>query len=420
MAKKSQNEHAKTTPGETETAHEHAGSSVGFYIFIALILGVITYIEFALVEHQETWFSFMSGTSILIWLIVLSVVKFILVVMFFMHLKDDDRTFTGFFTSGMVIAVGTLIALSALFTVRSLATAQTPQQEGGGTTAGAGAETGTHGEGREGAAEPSLAHRFEYPPPKTLDSEVPVPDPSAERQGDDARGDEQNEGDAGANTQAEAGAEGAAAPAGATDAEARTSSGLPQAPTPPAATLPDPFAPPAQGAATEGEEQAAPPPQDAAAPAADPAAAGAEPAGGALLVDADIAPGEGVFNLSCATCHQPTGTGVPGAFPPLAGHAPELALAEGGRDYLINVVLYGLQGEIQVDGQTYNGVMAPWGQLSDDEIASTLNYVLRSWENAELTPQEFPAFTPDEVAAQRDAGLSSAQVHELRQTLELP
>src|SRR5690606_3133024 len=51
-----------------------------------------------------------------------SVLKFILVVMFFMHLKDDDRMYSGFFSSGMGIALATFIALPALFILpRSMA-----------------------------------------------------------------------------------------------------------------------------------------------------------------------------------------------------------------------------------------------------------------------------------------------------------
>ena len=107
MAQKPDHKTASSTAHSTE----HEGSSVGFYIFIALILGVITYVEFALVEHKETWFAALSGPLILALLIGLSVVKFIMVVMFFMHLKGDDRTFTGFFSSGMVIAVGTQYAV---------------------------------------------------------------------------------------------------------------------------------------------------------------------------------------------------------------------------------------------------------------------------------------------------------------------
>jgi hypothetical protein len=63
--------------------------------------------------------------------------------------------------------------------------------------------------------------------------------------------------------------------------------------------------------------------------------------------------------------------------------------------------------------------MPAWAQLSDDELADTLNYVLSSWDNLDALP-DYPAFTAEEIAAQRDAGLSAAQVYELRQTLELP
>ncbi|MDF1521343.1 MAG: tetratricopeptide repeat protein [Trueperaceae bacterium] len=61
----------------------------------------------------------------------------------------------------------------------------------------------------------------------------------------------------------------------------------------------------------------------------------------------------------CAACHQATGAGIPGAFPPLIGHAPAVCAADGGRAYLATLVLYGLQGPIEVDGAAYNGMMTP-------------------------------------------------------------
>ncbi len=389
MAKKTSNDHAADHAASSSENH-HEGSSVGFYIFIALVLGAITYLEFALVEYQDTWFTALSNLWILVLLVVLSVVKFILVVMFFMHLKGDHRTFAGFFSSGMAIAVGTLFALSALFTVRSLATAQTPQQEGAGVAEAQGQEAEEHGaeQSEQGTeTEASLAHRFEYPAPKTLNVDIIDlgPRPQLVRGGANS-----------ATVQTDAG-------------NSQTASSRPGGPPP--ITLPDPFAQGAGGAAG----------QNAAQPAAPPAGE-AQAAGGAaaLLVDADTSAGEGVYNGNCASCHQATGAGVPGAFPPIAGHAPELALAEGGREYLVNLLLYGLQGEIQISGQAYNGAMPAWAQFSDDELASTLNYVLSSWGNAEALPPEYAAFTADEVAAQRDAALSTAEVYELRQTLELP
>ncbi len=119
---------------------------------------------------------------------------------------------------------------------------------------------------------------------------------------------------------------------------------------------------------------------------------------------------------NCVACHQQNGQGIVGAFPPLAGHINELYNAPGGRKYIINVVLYGLQGEIDVLGQSYNGLMAAWPQLSDEEVAATLNHELTSWGNDALL-EDFSPILPEEVAAERDNALSSAQVLELRPAL---
>lgn len=370
----------------------HEGSSVGFYVLVALILGVITYVEFALVEHKDTWFAALSGPLILALLIGLSVVKFIMVVMFFMHLKGDDRTFTGFFSSGMVIAVGTLFALSALFTVRSVANAQTPPADEPGAHA---AEEGGGSEGGGEVAD-SLAHRSEYPAPKTQNVEIiDITPPGQIIAGGSIE-------DNGAATRETLRGE-------------RTTGGIPLAPPPGAVTLTDPFSPQAPETQAQPAAPAAAPPA-AEAPAAAPPAA---PPGGLLLADADLSAGESVFVANCASCHQATGQGIPGAFPTLVGHTPELATAEGGYAYLENLLLYGLQGEINVAGQAYNGVMPAWGQLSDQELADVLNYAVTAWGNADAMPPDYPAFTPEGVAAQRDAALSSAQVYELRQTLGL-
>lgn len=386
-------------PEGHNTAHstKHEGSSVAFYILIALILGAITYVEFALVEHKETWFAALSGPFILTLLIGLSVVKFVLVVMFFMHLKGDDRTFTGFFSSGMVIAVGTLFALSALFTVRSVANAQTPPAD---EPAAAAAEEGGGSEGGGEVAD-SIAHRSEYPPPKTLNTEVIDITPPGQII---AGGSIEDSGTATVET---------------LEGE-RTTGGIPLAPPPGAVTLTDPFSlqasqPQAQPAVPGATPAAATPP---AAPAAAPPA-GAPPSG-PLLVDADLNAGESIFVANCSSCHQANGQGIPGAFPTLVGHAPELAVAEGGHAYLENLLLYGLQGEINVAGEAYNGVMPAWDQLSDEDLANVLNYVVTAWGNADALPPDYPAFTAEGVASQREAGLDSAQVYELRQTLGLP
>ncbi len=92
-------------------------SSTATYVIIALILGLITYIEFAIVEYKFAW---LSSGWVMFWLALLSVIKFILVIMFFMHLKEDDKVYTGFFASGMLLALGSFIGLIFLFTVASV------------------------------------------------------------------------------------------------------------------------------------------------------------------------------------------------------------------------------------------------------------------------------------------------------------
>ncbi len=142
-----------------------------------------------------------------------------------------------------------------------------------------------------------------------------------------------------------------------------------------------------------------------------PLAAAALVVAGTALAQGD---GETIFQTNCAACHQASGQGVPGAFPPLAGHVPELLAAEQGRTYLMHVVLFGLQGEIQVAGQTFNGMMPSWSQFSDEQLAAVLNFVATAWENEGMLPEGFEPFTAEEVAAERELGLTPEQVHEQR------
>lgn len=129
--------------------------------------------------------------------------------------------------------------------------------------------------------------------------------------------------------------------------------------------------------------------------------------------------GEKVFTTNCAACHQAGGTGVPGAFPPLVKHVPALLNAKGGHDYMPHLLLGGLQGKITVEGTAYNGVMPSWSQLSDQQIADVLNYVSTAWGNDKLLPKDFKPFTAADVKADRAKKLSSSQVYDLRQKLNL-
>ena len=98
---------------------------------------------------------------------------------------------------------------------------------------------------------------------------------------------------------------------------------------------------------------------------------------GASPLAAQVADGKKVFDSICAACHQADGKGLPGAFPPLAGSDYLL----GNPDRAAHVVVFGLTGEVEVNGIKYNSVMPAMTQLSDKEIADALTYAMNSWGN---------------------------------------
>ena len=92
--------------------------------------------------------------------------------------------------------------------------------------------------------------------------------------------------------------------------------------------------------------------------------------------DNPYAAGEKIYTSMCISCHQKNGEGVVGAFPPLANS--DYLLADINRS--IDIVKNGMQGEIVVNGQTYNGIMANQG-LTDEEVRDVTNYILNAWGN---------------------------------------
>ena len=124
--------------------------------------------------------------------------------------------------------------------------------------------------------------------------------------------------------------------------------------------------------------------------------------------------GSRVYATNCAVCHQAGGTGMIGAFPPLAGHVADLLKQADGRTYIEKVLLFGLEGEINVNGNAFAGAMPAWNALSDNDIADVLNYVSNAWDNGKSLPAGFKPFTSDEIKALRAAPLTSAQVYALR------
>ncbi|HEU6447363.1 MAG TPA: copper-containing nitrite reductase [Verrucomicrobiae bacterium] len=87
--------------------------------------------------------------------------------------------------------------------------------------------------------------------------------------------------------------------------------------------------------------------------------------------------GKSVYMRTCFICHQQNGQGVPNQIPPLAGSD----FLVNNKDEVIRIVIQGRQGEVTVNGKTYNGVMIPQGNLNDEQIANVLTYVRNSWGN---------------------------------------
>ncbi len=127
--------------------------------------------------------------------------------------------------------------------------------------------------------------------------------------------------------------------------------------------------------------------------------------------------GQDVYSSSCMSCHQGNGQGMPGVFPPIAGHVGDLYEASGGYDHILNVVLFGMQGPITVKGTEYDSVMPGQFQLSDEEVAAVVNYVMTAWGDADEVEGEVEPVTVDEVASARNRALSPQLVHQNRPEL---
>ncbi|MCL4771382.1 MAG: c-type cytochrome, partial [Burkholderiaceae bacterium] len=88
---------------------------------------------------------------------------------------------------------------------------------------------------------------------------------------------------------------------------------------------------------------------------------GPAPAAAGAAVD-----GKALFAAQCAACHQATGQGLPGVFPPLAGSE----WVTGEPRVLANILLHGVTGPITVAGKSYEGAMPAFRQLGDAELAA--------------------------------------------------
>ncbi len=88
--------------------------------------------------------------------------------------------------------------------------------------------------------------------------------------------------------------------------------------------------------------------------------------------------GKQVYLTYCSACHQADGSGNPGMYPPVA----ETEKVNGNIEDLVNIVLHGLSGPIEVNGEIYNQFMAPHNFLNDEQVADLLSYMRKSFGNS--------------------------------------
>lgn len=91
---------------------------------------------------------------------------------------------------------------------------------------------------------------------------------------------------------------------------------------------------------------------------------------------ADLAAqGKDIFAANCAACHNADASGIAGVAPPLANALRERLGSPAGQSYLANVLVHGLAGPIESQGQSFNGVMPPFATLPDASLLAVMAWL---------------------------------------------
>jgi mono/diheme cytochrome c family protein len=109
--------------------------------------------------------------------------------------------------------------------------------------------------------------------------------------------------------------------------------------------------------------------------------------------------GAKLYETYCVACHQRDGRGDGSRFPSLVS----TRWVSGNPNRLITLVLNGLQGEIEVEGKKFNGVMPAHAFLTDDQVSQLLTYLRQNFGN------HAAAIRPADVAEARARPYSPAQ-----------
>ena len=116
------------------------------------------------------------------------------------------------------------------------------------------------------------------------------------------------------------------------------------------------------------------------------------------------ADGRQLFTAHCAACHQASGKGLAGVFPPLDGSE----WVTGEPRIIANILLHGVTGEMTVAGTVFNGAMPSFQKLGDAELAAVASYVRAEWSN-KAPPIGAEVFAAERKAASRSTPFNGGE-----------
>ena len=103
-------------------------------------------------------------------------------------------------------------------------------------------------------------------------------------------------------------------------------------------------------------------------------------------------------------------------YPPIAHTIGAYVRLPQGRTFLVNLLLFGMNGEVKSRGAVYEGFMPPAADMSDSDLAEAINYILETLNAAEI-PRDFKRFTPAEFKGARANRLTASDVYLEREKL---
>lgn len=130
-----------------------------------------------------------------------------------------------------------------------------------------------------------------------------------------------------------------------------------------------------------------------------------------------LAKGKSEYAGACVVCHQPTGEGLPGQFPPLK--ASEYVIH--GEERLISLLLHGIVGQLQVNGKSYNGAMPAQAALKNNkQIAQIASFIRNEWGNSGSLIYDDQVAELRKTLSSRTAPYSEADLKAIPQDANLP